>query len=88
MLPAETISRIWPESFWEEGAGLVGLLTGQFLLNNHLSVLALEGNWNAAPLPTSGGEIILTKSPRTHQVRNLSQKKRMWQRRLGEGLSS
>ena len=61
-LLAERISRIWPESLGEEGTRLVLLLPGQFLLNNHLSVLVLEGNQNASSLPISEGEVILTKS--------------------------
>lgn len=74
-LPAESISRIWPKSFWEEGTGLVWLLTGQFLLNNHLSVLELERNQNASSLPVLEGEIIRTESLGRHEVRTPSQKK-------------
>lgn len=73
----KSVSGIWPESFWEEGSGLVWLLTGQFLLNNHLSVLVLERNRNASSLPISEGEIILTKSLERYKVRNPLQKKCM-----------
>ena len=77
ILPAESISKIWPKSFWEEGTGLVWLLTEQFLLNNHLSVLELERNQNASSLPVSEGEIIRTESLGRHEVRTPSQKKNM-----------